>query len=116
MVPLFLIASRERALAVDVAEDEFLVVEDFEVAKALFEAVENWAREKGMEYVHGPLGFNDFEREGLLVEGYDQLATFVENYNYPYYKDYIDKSQHLYSFSHVLTSLLFISTSIDICG
>ena len=31
MVPLFLIASRERALAVAVAEDEFLVVEDFEV-------------------------------------------------------------------------------------
>lgn len=66
-------------------------VEDFEVAKALFEAIENWAREKGMEYVHGPLGFNDFEREGLLVEGYDQLATFVENYNYPYYKDYIER-------------------------
>jgi len=66
-------------------------IEDFEVAKALFEAVENWAKEKGMEYVHGPLGFNDFEREGLLVEGFDQLATFVENYNYPYYKDYIEK-------------------------
>ena len=66
-------------------------IEDFEVAKALFEAVENWAKEKGMEYVHGPLGFNDFEREGLLVEGYDQLATFVENYNFPYYKDYIER-------------------------
>lgn len=66
-------------------------IEDFEVAKALFNAVENWAKEKGLEYVHGPLGFNDFEREGLLVEGFDKLATFVENYNYPYYKDFIEK-------------------------
>lgn len=66
-------------------------IEDFEVAKALIEAIEKWAKEKGMDTVHGPLGFHDLDREGLLIEGFDQLATFEENYNYPYYKDYLEK-------------------------
>lgn len=39
-------------------------VEDFEVAKALIETVEQWGRERGMEAIHGPLGFTDFDRKG----------------------------------------------------
>ena len=66
-------------------------IEDFEVAQALIGAIEKWAKEKGMDTVHGPLGFNDLDREGLLIEGFDQLATFEENYNYPYYKDYLER-------------------------
>lgn len=69
----------------------FDCIEDFEVAKALLNKVEEWAKIKGMEVVHGPLGFNDLDREGLLVEGFDQLATFEENYNFPYYKDFLEK-------------------------
>ncbi len=66
-------------------------VDDIEVSKALFEAVEKWAKSKKMEAVHGPLGFNDLEREGLLIEGFDQMSTFEENYYYPYYKEHLDK-------------------------
>lgn len=66
-------------------------IEDFEVAKALITAIEKWAKEKGMDTVHGPLGFNDLDREGLLIEGFDQLATFEENYNYPYYQEFLEK-------------------------
>lgn len=69
----------------------FDCIEDFEVAKALITAVEKWAKTKGMDTIHGPLGFNDLDREGLLIEGYDKLATFEENYNFPYYKDYLEK-------------------------
>ncbi len=66
-------------------------VDDYEVSKALFDAVEKWARKKHMDAVHGPLGFNDLEREGLLIEGFDQMSTFEENYYYSYYKDHLDK-------------------------
>ena len=66
-------------------------IDDEEVSKALFEAVENWAREKKMEEVVGPLGFSDLDREGLLVEGFDQKQTFEEQYNYPYYQRHIEK-------------------------
>ena len=63
----------------------FDTIDDGEVAKALFDAVESWGREKGMEELTGPLGFSDMDREGLLVEGFDELSTFEEQYNYAYY-------------------------------
>ena len=69
----------------------FDAIDDFEVSKALFEAAEKWALEKGMDTVCGPLGFSDLEREGLLVEGFDQQATFEENYNAPYYGEHIER-------------------------
>ena len=47
-------------------------INDQEVANALFNAVEKWGREKGMDTVCGPLGFSDLEREGLLIEGFDE--------------------------------------------
>ena len=61
-------------------------IDDQEVASALFNAVEKWAKDKGMKQICGPLGFNDLEREGLLVEGFDKLATFEEQYNFDYYE------------------------------
>lgn len=69
----------------------FDVIDDFEVSRALFGAAEKWAAERGMDTVCGPLSFSDLEREGLLVEGFDQQATFEENYNAPYYADHIER-------------------------
>lgn len=60
-------------------------INDQEVANALFGAVEDFARQRGMDTVCGPLGFSDLEREGLLVEGFDELSTFEEQYNAAYY-------------------------------
>ncbi len=68
----------------------FDCINDKEVAKALLSSVENWAKKMGMNIVHGPMGFNDLDREGLLVEGFDEVATFEEAYNFAYYKDLIE--------------------------
>lgn len=70
--------------------NRFDAVDDQAVADALFGAVEAWAREKGMDTVFGPMGFSDLEREGLLIQGFDQLATFEEQYNAPYYQRLIE--------------------------
>ena len=69
----------------------FDCIDNLQVAKALFSAVEKWAMEQGMNSIHGPLGFNDLEREGLLVEGFDLISTFETQYNYPYYAELMDK-------------------------
>lgn len=69
----------------------FDAIEDFEVAKALFEAVEKWGVSKGMDTICGPLGFSDLEREGLLIEGFDQPQTYEEQYNAAYYPEFIDR-------------------------
>ena len=65
-------------------------IDDQEVANALFDAVAKWGKERGMDSLVGPLGFNDLEREGLLVEGFEELATFEEQYNYPYYEKLVE--------------------------
>ena len=67
------------------------LINDLEVAKALFDAAEKWAKEQGMDTVRGPLNFSDLEREGLLVWGFDQPCCFEEEYNYDYYEDLITK-------------------------
>ncbi|MDR1610560.1 MAG: hypothetical protein LBS08_03515 [Candidatus Symbiothrix sp.] len=65
-------------------------VDDEEVSSALFKSVENWAIAKGMKGVQGPLGFTDLDHEGLLVWGFDRLATMATSYSFPYYKEHIE--------------------------
>lgn len=66
-------------------------IDDIEVTDALLKAVEQWGKERGMEHIHGPLGFTDFDAEGMLIEGYDQLSTMATIYNYPYYPEHMEK-------------------------
>ena len=66
-------------------------VEDFDVAKALIDKVIEWGRERGAEKIKGPLGFTDMDREGLLVEGFENESPFTVIYNYPYYGEYLER-------------------------
>jgi hypothetical protein len=66
--------------------------DNIETATKLFKEVEKWAKEKGMEEVIGPMGYNDLEREGLLIEGFNYLNTYEEEYNYPYYQKLIESN------------------------
>ena len=68
----------------------FDAIDDLEVSRALFEAAENWARSNGMDTVVGPLNFSDLEREGMLVDGFEEPVTFEESYNFPYYKEHVE--------------------------
>ena len=64
-------------------------IEDPEVAKALMDKVYEFGRAHQMESVVGPLGFTDFDPEGMLVDGFDVMSTMPLIYNYPYYNDYL---------------------------
>lgn len=66
-------------------------IDDIEVSSALFAAVEKWAKEKNCNEIHGPLGFCDMDREGMLVEGFDRRNMFITYYNYPYYNEHLEK-------------------------
>lgn len=63
--------------------------DDPEVSRALMDKVEEFGRARGMESVVGPLGFTDFDPEGMLVEGFDKQGTMALIYNHPYYNDHI---------------------------
>ena len=66
-------------------------IDDLEVSTSLLNAVEQWGRERGMTEMAGPLGFIDTDREGMLIEGFDELSTMYVNYNYPYYAKHIEQ-------------------------
>ena len=66
-------------------------IDDADVSKALFKAVEDYGRSKGMTEMVGPLGFTDFDPEGMLTWGFDQLGTQATIYNYPYYPKHVEQ-------------------------
>ncbi len=66
-------------------------VDDPQVSAALMGAVQNWAIEKRITAIHGPLGFTDFDRSGLLVEGFNEMGTMMANYSQPYYPRHLEK-------------------------
>ncbi|MGN1295589.1 MAG: hypothetical protein ACI4U5_04205 [Bacilli bacterium] len=65
-------------------------IDDQEVASSLFDQSIKWAKDNKMEEIVGPLGFSDLDREGLLIEGFEELSTFEEQYNYEYYQKLIE--------------------------
>ncbi len=66
-------------------------IDDAEVSKALFDAAEKWAKQKGMDNIVGPLGFTDLDNEGMLINGFEELGTMATIYNYPYYPEHIER-------------------------
>lgn len=66
-------------------------IDDPEVSASLLDAAEGWARSKGMKKIIGPLGFTDLDREGMLIEGFDELSTMATIYNYPYYAQHMER-------------------------
>ncbi len=69
----------------------FDFVDDPKVSEALLLAVEKWGKSKGMTEIAGPFGFEDMDREGMLVDGFDELSSMYVNYNYPYYPKHMDR-------------------------
>jgi len=68
----------------------FDFIDDREVSKALLDAVIEFGKERGMKTVLGPLGFTDFDPEGMLVEGYEYLSSMALHHNWPYYKEHME--------------------------
>ena len=69
----------------------FDFIDDIEVSTELLKAAEDWGRKKGMTEIIGPMGFIDTDREGMLVDGFDKLATMYVNYNEPYYPQHMER-------------------------
>ena len=66
-------------------------IDDYEVSEALFKTVEDWGRERGLEAIHGPMGFCDLDQQGMLIEGFDYDGIFITINNAPYYKEHMER-------------------------
>lgn len=69
----------------------FDVIDDIEVTKALVEAVKDWGRSKGIYSIMGPIGFTDIDKQGMLVEGFEEMNLSITLYNYEYYQKHLEQ-------------------------
>ena len=69
----------------------FDVIEDYSVASALIDKVIEWGASAGMTEIHGPLGYNTWNKQGMIVEGFENLPQFNCIYNYPYYPEFLER-------------------------
>ena len=65
-------------------------IDDPEVSRALIDAVIDFGKRHGMTQISGPLGFTDFDNEGCVVEGFDDISSFMLKYNYSYYGSHFE--------------------------
>jgi hypothetical protein len=65
-------------------------IDDGDVFIALMNTAVNWLKERGMKKVHGPLGFSNLDTQGMLIEGFDHLASVASVYHMDYYKKHLD--------------------------
>ncbi|MCF8225785.1 MAG: hypothetical protein K9J30_07890 [Bacteroidales bacterium] len=63
--------------------------DDREVIEALINAVDEWARDRGMEKLVGPLAFSDKDPQGYLVEGFDEPMVIASHCNFKYITDHL---------------------------
>lgn len=65
-------------------------IDDLRVSSALINAVVAWGAERGMTQIQGPMGISDFDKEGMLVEDFDQMSSMISIYNPPYYPRHME--------------------------
>ena len=69
----------------------FDMIDDLEVTKALLNKVEEIGKAHQLEYIEGPIGFNNLDKTGVLIEGFDHIGTMITWYNHPYYKEHLEQ-------------------------
>ena len=67
------------------------MIDDIEVTKILLEKVKEIGSQNQLEYMEGPIGFNNLDKTGVLIEGFDHLGTMITWYNHRYYKEHLEK-------------------------
>ncbi len=90
------------------------VIDDIEVTKALLEKVYELGRSNNLEYVEGPMGFSNLDKVGVLTEGFDAIGSMITWYNFPYYKDHLEKLGYVKEKEYLENKFPFSNVKIDL--
>jgi GNAT superfamily N-acetyltransferase len=71
----------------------FESVNDRDVASALLDQAAQWAQDRGMTELRGPMNYSTNETLGLLIEGFDSLPCIMMSHNPSYYAELIESAQ-----------------------
>lgn len=70
----------------------FECVEDFHIANSLLETAAQWLRDKGMNFVRGPINLSTHNSCLFLVDSFDVPPMMMTPYNPPYYPEFMEKA------------------------
>ncbi len=91
----------------------FDVIDDIEVSKALINKVKEIALANNLEYIEGPIGFNNLDKTGVLIDGFDTIGTMITWYNHPYYKTHLEALGFVKEKEYLENRFLFDDINID---
>lgn len=71
----------------------FEVENDYEAAAALLDAARDWIAARGMGAMRGPGEYSNatHERQGVLIDGFDEPPTVECTHNPPYYGEFLER-------------------------
>ena len=69
----------------------FESIEEYEVARCLFDKVVEISREKGFSRIVGPTNFTTNDSCGMLISGFDKPPVIMMPYNKAYYNNYLSR-------------------------
>ena len=71
----------------------FEIIEDYEVARALLDRAREWVEERGMVTLRGPGEYSNatYERQGILIDGFQYPPTMELTHNPPYYGQFLER-------------------------
>lgn len=69
----------------------FDFVDEENVSRLLLKTIEQWALERHCTRLKGPYGFNSLDKNGMLVEGFEEMGGMTTLYNFPYYPKHLEK-------------------------
>ncbi|MBB4808163.1 GNAT superfamily N-acetyltransferase [Chryseobacterium defluvii] len=65
-------------------------IDDPEVSQTLIQKAIDYAKEKNIDKIEGPMGFTNLDKAGMLTLGFDKLATMIGIYNHNYYPKHLE--------------------------
>jgi GNAT superfamily N-acetyltransferase len=83
--------------------------EDFEIARALWDAAGGWLKERGMERMRGPANFTTNHEVGFLADGFDTPPMVMMTHTHPYYIDFAER----YGFAKAMDLYAYFTQESD---
>ena len=71
----------------------FEVIEDYEIARTLLDQARDWVKGRGMTVLRGPGEYSTvtYERQGILIDGFQYPPTMELTHNAPYYGNFLER-------------------------
>ncbi|HLV15495.1 MAG TPA: hypothetical protein VKY41_09960 [Xanthomarina sp.] len=91
----------------------FDTIDDISVSKALLDKVTEIGKSNNLDFVEGPVGFSNLDKNGALTFGFDHIGTMATWYNHPYYITHFEELGYLPEKEYIESKFPFGTIPVD---